>query len=76
MLRQYKGDFLSSSGESESDPEVGNILKLCNVKCEMCLYIFQIQMLENGDLVKINGRKYSSQLREFNDFDENKEDTG
>lgn len=46
MLRQYKGDFLSSSGESESDPEVGNILKLCNVKCAFTFSIFRCWRME------------------------------
>ena len=68
-LKQYKGDILSSSEEDDSEAEVEKsvfMTKPLNSEFKA--------MTRGGELVRMNGRKYSSQLREFSDYDEAKEE--
>ena len=68
-LKQYKGDILSSSEEDDSEAEVEKsvfMTKPLNFEFKA--------MTRGGELVRMNGRKYSSQLREFSDYDEAKEE--
>ena len=48
-LKQYKGDILSSSEESEAEAEV---------------------VTGAGDMVRVRGRKYSSQVRQLSDYED------